>query len=288
MARHTLPLFQILALDVIFSAGLLPTLTATLLGLHMYRETASVGLVTQGLLRQLLIISLVLFTGNFLGLVIGWVVSDAASTAIYFALAVRKLGRPTFDFSLVKLARFSLPLELNNIIQFASSWYDRVLLTTFVSLAALGIYNASLTAFGVLGSVSGAVNSMLFPAYSSIRKDVGRNMSEAAQLAVHYLTLIMTPLAFGLFATARPAITLFVGEPYTRGYIPLAIMTGTFACVAFGVALGPVLLALGDTTIIASINIASIAMSVPIAYLLLPHFGIVGAAIAPQSALLFP
>ena len=69
-------LFRLLAFDVFLSAGLVSLAVAALLGLRMFREAAVVGLAVGGVLRQLLIVSLVLLMKNILGLVIGWFVSD--------------------------------------------------------------------------------------------------------------------------------------------------------------------------------------------------------------------
>ncbi|HKM77806.1 MAG TPA: oligosaccharide flippase family protein, partial [Candidatus Bathyarchaeia archaeon] len=70
------PLFRVVAFDVFLNAGVLQLLVAALLGLQMFRETAAIGLLVNGLLRQVLIISLIVLMRNFLGLVVGWLISD--------------------------------------------------------------------------------------------------------------------------------------------------------------------------------------------------------------------
>lgn len=275
-------LFQILAFDTLFYAGLLPTLTAALFGLRMFREVAAVGLVVGGFVRQFVIILLIIFMKSFVGLVIGWLVSDAASALILMSFVVRALGAPRFDFSLVKLFRYYLPLELSTIVGFAQTWFDRALLVVFVPLATLGIYNAALTAFGVLGSVSGSMTNMLFPAYSSIQEKAGvwSSMRDAIRLATRYACFTLTPLAFGLLATAKPAITLFVGEAYVGGYSPLVIFCGGFAVTVFSTALGPVFLALEETKTAAVITGVTVVISLAVAYIFLPLWGIEGASAA--------
>lgn len=281
------PLFRILAFDVFFYAGMLPLVTGTLLGLQMFRETAVVGLAVGGFLRQLLIIALIILMKNFVGLVIGWLVSDAMMTVIYLGFAVRALGAPRFDFPLAKLLRFSLPLTFANVAAYAQNWFDRAMLIVFVPLATLGIYNASVTAFGVLVGISGAMSNMLFPAYSSIqdKTGAGSNMGEAIRLATRYSSFTLVPIAFALLALAKPALTLFVGESYIGGYVPLIILSGTFALTASVMSLGPVLLALEETKVTASITAVSVAISIVLAYMLLPIWGIVGASIARALAM---
>lgn len=275
-------LFQVLAVDVFFFVGALPVLGSALLGLQKFRQVAIVGLTIGGVLRQALIIGLIILLHNFVGLVVGWVISDAATVAVYFLIVVRALGPPTFNFPVAKLFRFSLPLTLASIAGFAQAWFDRALLAVFVPLALLGIYNAALTAFGVVQGVSGAMGSMLFPAYSFMqgRQETGRSMRDAIRLATRYSSFTLIPLALGLFATAKPSITLFVGVTYLAGYVPLMVLCLAFAITAFTTALSPVFLAIGETKVAASITAVSVVLALVVAYLILPFAGIVGASAA--------
>jgi len=275
-------LFQILALDVFAYGAILPIVSAALLGLRMFRETAVVGLVVGGFVRQFLILFLIIEMKNLVGLVIGWTISDAATAIIYLMLAVRVLGPPTFDFSLNRLVRFSLPLELSSITSFAQTWFDRALLVLFVPLATLGIYNAALTAFGALGSVSVSMSNMLLPAFSSIQQRT--SLREGVRLATRYASLTLTPLAFCLLATAKPAITVFVGHSYVEGSMPLMIFSGALGVTAFATALAPLFLALEETKLSAAITGVTVLISLGVAYLLLPEFGIIGAATARALA----
>ena len=275
-------LFQWLAPDVFLDSGLVALGTYTLLGLRKFREIAVVGLAVGGALRQFLIILLVIVTQNLVGLVIGWLISDAVWVGLYFAMIVKVLGRPTFDFPLAKLFHFYWPLELAQIVGFAQTWFDRILLVPFVPLATLGVYTAAVTAFAVLKGVSAAVGNMMFPAFSSIQNKAAgsRNLLDSIAVATRYSNLILTPLAFGLIATAKPSLTLFVGQSYVGGYIPLAILSVAFAVTIFTTALSPALLALGETKPAGAINALSVVIGLIAAYPLLPLLGTVGASVA--------
>ncbi len=282
------PLFRAFAFDVFFFQGMLPILTAALLGLQMFREKAVVGLVVGGFARQLLVILLVIVLRNFVGLVIGWLISDAVTAVIYLALTRRALGSPRFDFPLAKLFRFYLPLELASIVTYARSWFDRALLAAFVSLATLGVYNAAVTAYGVVGGVSVAMTNLLFPAFSSIQNwtDGQGKLREAIRLSTRYACFTVTLIDFFLLATAKAALTLFVGESYIGGFWPLVIFSAADAVTAFATVLGPALLAMEETNAVAAIAAASAALGLGSAYVLLPEFGIVGASIGRAAAII--
>ncbi len=278
-------LFRILAIDMLFYSGALPVALGALLGFKRFKAAAIIG-SAGSILRQCLIILLILALTNFIGLVIAWAVSDLVLVAAYTGYIVWVFGRSKVWFPFRRMLRYSWPLSVGNIVTFGYTWFDRALLVAFVPLAALGVYNAALTAFGVLASVSGAVNNAILPTFSNI---AGRGELESCRRATwlvsRYTSLIMIPLSFGLLATAKPAISLFVGQAYIEGVVPLAILCGVFALVAFGSSLGPMLLALSHTRAVMLITAASILIGLASAFFLLPIAGIVGASIARGFAL---
>ncbi|MGA2972710.1 MAG: oligosaccharide flippase family protein [Candidatus Bathyarchaeia archaeon] len=275
-------LFQVLALDIFLDTGAIPVVTGAMLGLQMFKETSIVSLIVGGIMRQVMIIGLILILKSFMGLVYGWLFSDAVVVIVSFILLFRVLGAPTFDFPLRKLLGYSGPLTLGSIAGYAQTWFDRAILVFFVPISALGIYYAAWTAFSILLGLSSALGSMLFSAYSSFQVSGDRRReSEAVRLAVRYSNFILLPLALGLLAVARPALALFVGESYASGTIPLMILSAAFAFGIVGfTALSPVLLAREMTRLFAIITIVSVVVGLGIAYLLLPTLGIVGASIS--------
>lgn len=191
----------------------------------------------------------------------------------------RALGPPTFEFSLKRLLRFSVPLMPGNSISFTYSWYDRVLLVPYVSLAELGIYNAALTAFGVLSAIPSGMATALYPAYAEIQSLKGKaGLEDAIHFASRYVSFIAIPLALGLFATAKPALALFVGEQYEYGSTVLQLLTLFFALTVLSNAFGSVFLLLGKTGTASVATAVTVVVSLLAALLLLPIWGTSGAA----------
>jgi len=279
-------LFKFLSLDIILYTGLLPVLIASMLGLQKFRDAAFLGIVNI-LVRQSLIVFAVIILQSFLGLVIAWVIADAIAAAIYLTYMIRLLGPPHFGFPLKSMLKFSLPLWVSNNVGFAAQWFDRVILLLLVPLATLGVYSVTVTAFSVLIGVASAMSDTLFAAYSALqsRQQVG-DLNPAMKTATRYVSLVAIPLALGLFATAGPALTFFVGQAYVSGAIPLMILSMAFAVTIVGTALSPMLLALGETAASSLISIGSVALSLTVAFALVPLFGMVGAAVARGLSLI--
>ena len=273
-------LFQLLAVDILLSAGLIQVIAAALVGAQRFREYSSVTVI-HAIVRQALILGLLSVFRDFSWLVWAWVISDVVYVLMIVSLAIRTLGPPTFGFSLGRLLKFSLPLMPGNSIAFTYAWYDRVLLIPYASIAALGIYNASLTAFNVLSSIPGGVATALYPVYAEIQSTRGRTgLEQAIRVASRYVSFIAIPLALGLFATAKPALSLFVGEQYEAGSTVLQIVTIFFALTALGNAFGSTLLLLGRTMTVSTVTAVSVAASLVTALFLLPLLGISGAAVS--------
>jgi O-antigen/teichoic acid export membrane protein len=273
-------LFRALAIDLLLYSGALPVAIGTLLGMKRFKEAATIG--SGGvILRQCLIVLLIIFMRNLVGLVIGYILSDLAMLVAYAVFIIRVLGLPKVSFSLRELISFSWPLSIGNVINFFYSWFDRALLIAFVPLASLGVYTAALTAFSVLSSITVSVNNALLPAYSNIHWRSGLvSCKRATWLASRYASLLMVPLSFGLVATAKVALTTFVGQAYVGGSDSLAILSLFFALTAFGSVLSNMLVALSETRTIMWITVASVLLAVGSAYALLPLMGITGASLA--------
>lgn len=276
---HTI-FFQVLAVDIVFYAGLLPTSVAAILGLQKFKVSASFGVIN-ALLRQSLTVLFIILMHNFLGLIVAWVVADLVSALVYLAYLLMSLGAPSYEFPLGKLIHFSWPLCVSNTLSYGHMWFDRVLLLLFVPLSTLGVYNVVLIVFGVLADLTAAVSTTLLPIYSALQgSDERGNLSEATRLGTRYVALCVIPLALGLLALSKPAIVLLAGQSYVAGAGPLMLLAGVFALTSFGTALMPLLVALAETRVISWITSSSLAISVIVAFVLMPQWGIVGAAVA--------
>jgi O-antigen/teichoic acid export membrane protein len=272
--------FRLLAVDILLTAGLTQTLSSALVGTQKFREY-SVVTVAYAAIRQALIVALLILLRDFSWLIFAWVLSDLSYVLMMSALVIRALGPPGFEFSIRELLRFSVPLMPGNSINFAYSWYDRALLLPYVSLSGLGIYNATLTAFNVLSAIPSGMAGVLYPAYAEIQSVKGKGgLEDAIHAASRYISFIAVPLTLGLFATARPALALFVGQQYEYGSTALQILTFFFCATLLANAFGNILLLLGMTATASSVAAASVIGSLGVAFLLLPQLGIDGAAVS--------
>ena len=270
--------FKILALDLIF-AGVLPSLNGIMIGLQKLKQLAGLNIVVY-IISKVLSIAFLLVNLGLWGVILGWLIGDLCGFLLFSGYILRSFGMPCFGFSLKRILGFSWPIYLSSWVGFGYNWFDRTLLLAYLPLADVGVYNVAVTAFGVMASIPGAISTALFPQYSELQgRDGMRSLEKAVSTASRYVSYVVVPLAVGLAATARPAISLFAGRAYEMGAIPLAILSlfGAVTCVR--AALSDIFSIAERTKVSALLSLIVLSISVFLGILLLPSTGVLGATI---------
>ena len=282
---HLISTISILfAIDVIANIG--PTAAAVFYGLLEFKHYALLFAIYSSL-RLLMIVLFVYETHSLVGLTEAWVISDTAWAAYLFVYLWRRLGSPVFRFNTKYLLKLSGPLYLASISSFLYSSFDQLTLIPLVSLTALGVYGAVVSAFNAYSGLISVLSSVLLPVFSGVHA-VGepKGLEDSIRTASRYVSILGMPLAFALLATARPALTLLVGLSYQGGVIPLAILAlGSVASIV-ALPFGPVLIVLNETMLAALASILPIPLSVAFALISIPELGILGASIARALSML--
>jgi len=268
--------FKILALDLVF-AGVLPSLIGIMIGLQKMKELAGLNILAYTISKVLSIAFLLLNLGLW-GVVLGSLIGDFCGFSLFSGYILRSCGTPSFGFSLKRILGFSWPIYLSSWAGFGYNWFDRALLVAYVPLAEVGVYNVAATAFGVMASIPGAISTALFPQYSELQgRDGMRSLEKAVSTASRYVSYVVVPLAVGLAATARPAISLFAGRTYETGAIPLAILSLFGAVTCVGAALSDIFSIAERTRVSGLLSLIVVSISVSLGILLIPSTGVLGA-----------
>jgi len=157
----------------------------------------------------------------------------------------------------------------------------------YSSLSVAGVYFAATTALGVVAGLPCAISATLLPAYSALHKGPRREvLRDAIEGASRYTCYVAAPLAFGLLATARPALALFAGESYAEGTQPLVILCLFFGLTLVSATLGNIPLAIGNTALSLKITAANVFVGVAFSLILVPYLQAIGAALAKGVAML--
>ncbi len=242
---------------------------------------------------KLILASLAVFAGAGFLRVTGAFAAAIAFTSVVSLLLLNRLQPllPSLAIpsrkSMGVLLDYSLPLMLSNVVWLFVAWSDTVFLGVFRTVGEVGVYNTALPTAALLLLAPVALEIAFKPitvelVASRKMKDFKRVFSSLTK----WIFLLNLPiLVFFVVFNVRVMRTLF-GEPYAIAGLPLAILaTGYFVNS---------LLNLGDD-IMGAYNktrkqlrnaLAAAGLSVVLNLLLVPAYGIAGAAVATSVALM--
>lgn len=189
----------------------------------------------------------------------------------------------SFDFRL--LVKTSFPLLWVASMSMVMQWTDTIMLGIWVSTAEVGVYGAAVRTAMLTSFVLVAVNSIVAPKFATMyaQNDLA-GLEKLAQSAARLMAALAFPvlLAFTIF----PAWVLgFFGEDFTQGALALAILAvGQFVNVVTG-SVGYLLMMTGHERLMQYNLMASALANVLLNIVLIPPFGIIGAALATSVTL---
>jgi O-antigen/teichoic acid export membrane protein len=175
---------------------------------------------------------------------------------------------------------FGVPLFATGIAGKLISYIDTLILTHFRSLVEVGVYNVVLPSILIFSNFGASISAVFFPMFSELwtKKDKTR-MSEGLKMLHRYLFFIVIPPALGVIVFSEFLILTFFGKAYISGTIALQIlMIGAFIHVVSSVN-NTILSAIGKPKIVAKIIILVALFNVVTNILLIPKYGIEGAAL---------
>jgi O-antigen/teichoic acid export membrane protein len=187
-----------------------------------------------------------------------------------------KTGGRTFR----QVLRYSLPLGIAGIVTVATGAGDPLVVGGFLNEAQMGAYYAAIAISGGLGvMLFTPLNTAFFPETSS-NADDPKKLSTGLRLAFRYTALALVPVSFALVGLSKQMIRLFSGgaATYLLANPSLQMMSFFFLFVAMQGILTSLMLSTGKTTQVMVIGIVTVVLDLSLSVLLVPTFGLLGAA----------
>jgi O-antigen/teichoic acid export membrane protein len=170
----------------------------------------------------------------------------------------------------------------------ASNQGDKALLGMYVSDIAVGLFAVPQTIVDTAYSLINRAADVLLPAVSEIDAAAGRGRSfEVALRAGWILSLIATMVMGCIAVMGNDLLRLYVGRSIEMASGRLLVIIALTAVASSGsVAINQFLLGIADTKMTAFLAIASGIVVVGFGILLIPRFGLQGAALSDVAAIL--
>ena len=184
------------------------------------------------------------------------------------------------------LLKISIPLMFAQSVQFIMAWTDKLMLGAMTSSEDVGIYHTAfkLSMFAAVALMS--VNSIASPKFAEM---FGKNDMEGLKKVVHQSTKM-------IFWTSVPLITIFFifpefflglfGEEFKIGVTAFIFLSCGRLISSFSGSVGNILQMTGNQNIYALILFFGAILNIVLNLILIPKYGINGAAIASMSSLI--
>jgi len=280
--------FRIAAIVIPFSV-LSMSLQSVFRGFQRIKER----IIFQDLGKNSLVLALILTIGffaldfqNVILAMAGTVIVISIMLFIYFIKNKKKLlgVKKSFGWSSSigkKLLLFSLPLLLVNIMHSVTSWADTMLIGYFLIEDFVGYYQAAEPLSHIIGIALSVTHFLYNPLvttfYAQNKIQENRVIFTTITKWVCFGTL---PIALILLFYPNWIVTFFYGEEYILAVIPLQILAIKAFLNNFVGPVGGTLTAYGKTKFLMYATGTSAGLNVILNIILIPYYGIIGAAIA--------
>ena len=271
--------YLFLSLALVPLGLLLSNVSSIFNGLARYREL-NIFAVLQTVAFPVLFGALTWFGRLGLGgAILALILSVALANVAAISRLWRILGTPTLALSLGCLndiLRYGVVSHIGSVVQFLNYRVDVLLLNGFLNPKAVGFYTLAVSLAEILWSLSYAAGTVLFPLIASPIDSAQRN---AATRTVARFVFLATSLgALLLFFLGRIAIVTLYSNRFLPAIHPLqAILPGVVALSAARV-LANDLAGRGKVKVNSAIAFVTMMANVSLNFVLIPRFGIVGAA----------
>lgn len=180
-----------------------------------------------------------------------------------------------------ELLAFSAPLMITAAMLQILSHIDTFFLGYFASTGVVGIYNVVYPLAQLLTIVLSAFGFIVMPVISSLdAEDSFTEMRRTYQISAKWILLATLPVFLVVLLFPEMVIRLTFGAEYDSGALALSVLAVGFFTHAIVGPNGNTLTSVGRTRLIMYDNIVVAVTNVALNVLLIPSYGLLGAAIA--------
>jgi len=222
-------------------------------------------------------------TGFIVGLMLGY-----ALAAIIGLVTAGRSGLPilpAYDAALAGRAlRFGVRGQAGNVFQFLGARLDLLLVPALLDLGAAGVYLIAVRTSDVVGQVATAASSLVFP---RVADPTESRSTELTQRTARISLLIVGAAALALGLSGEAILSLFFGDAYAAGIGALLVLLVAALPLALGRILSADLKGRGRPGLASWASLGMVAAIVVLDLILIPTYGITGAAVASLLAYTF-
>ncbi|HBI25807.1 MAG: Polysaccharide biosynthesis protein [Candidatus Wolfebacteria bacterium GW2011_GWC2_39_22] len=188
--------------------------------------------------------------------------------------------RQTFDRTLIKPILYaSWPIGMLGLMTATMLNTDSIMIGWFSNMSDVGYYSAGQRIAQIIFMVPALLTTALFPSFAKFALDKER-FARAIEKSLLMLLMLAIPMAIGGALLAKDIMYLVYGDQYLAGSLAFAIMCLTIISGFIAPVLGNAIFALNKEKKLFTYVILGISGNFLFNLLLIPRFGIAGAALS--------
>ncbi len=255
-------------------------LLSLLRGMDRIREWNLFNVLRGGLWAIVAGAALLVFHAGLVGVVLGnFLVTVIVTLGVL--LTVHKEARPRLRLNLTVLRdqlNFGLKGYLASLFQFMNYRLDVFLVNYFVGTAQTGFYVVAVSTAELVWYISRSAETVFFPRVTKASREGANWLTPRVCSTV---LMLSAAAALGLLLLAKPIVVLVFGEAYLPSVLPLVLLLpGVLVFAPSGVLTNYIVGAHGLPIVATCKTLVSLLVTILLDLLLIPRYGIAGAAIA--------
>lgn len=286
--ERLIPLIQIMSVGPLF-ANLKSIFFDTTKAYNIIIYEAAILKVFQSVVKIAVTAVFVFLGFNIIGAAWGAVISTILVALIGLYLVEREIGpiltsdvEASYDFR--KLVRYSTPLLLTGMITTVMSWADTALLGYYMTDTEVGFYNVAIPTATLIMLPHQAIGSLGLSTLSELKERNEKAIQSSLQVATYWVYALVFPTFLVLVFFSPQVLKVLWGSQYASAAAATSILAGGYLVNALVGRVGDLLGSEGHTDYILYNNIAAVTLNVGLNILLIPKYGITGAAVATAAS----
>lgn len=286
---HLTPVLKIFSLAIPFFV-LAQNLVSSTIGFQDLRYKVYVNDLFQNTFKLVAIVTLLLLGVGIVGAAWGWVLAIILTPFLALYFLEKKLF-PVFNSKIKsvhvekELFSFSWPLIFVSAAGLIIGWTDTLMLGYFSTTSDVGIYNVALPTAMLLMNITVAFSMIFLPVASEL---YGRNRIEDLRNAYSAVTKWVFALTLPIFLLmalfSESIIQIIFGAEYITGALVLSILAAGFFIDSATGPVAHITMIYGRTKINMVCSFIGAGANFTLNFLLIPIYGMEGAAIATASS----
>ena len=260
--------------------------SAVFLSFKKIEYKVSIRDIGEKIVRLLLVILFISLGFGLIGAVYAYLLTAVLVfiLLLYFATKkefqiFNKKIKPRFNAK--ELLIYSIPLIITSLLTLLEKWAGTFIIGFYRSASEVGIYNIVFSTAALLAIIPTALMSLFIPVITSL---YGQNkikyVKKISNSITKWIFMASIPLTAILIIFSRDILKIIFGKEYTIGYIALMILAVSYLILSITHIYGSNLLMVKKSKLLSYIVFISTLTNIGLNIILVPKFGINGAASA--------